>query len=308
MVGVTDFPFRKIVKDFGVGLVVSEMTASRAVIEALKNKTVRKRLNFFDASKEKSPVSMQIVGYDPEIMAEAAQFNEQLGASLIDINMGCPVKKVVNTDAGAALMRDEKLAEKIMRAVVKAVSIPVTVKMRLGWDFQHLNAVNLAKIAENEGICAVTIHGRTRSQFYEGKADWKAIYDVKKAVSIPIIGNGDVLTPEDAQQLLKESGAHAVMVGRGACGRPWFLQQISHFLDFGRKIEDPSSTVVYKTILKHIDLMMDFYGEYKGVRLARKHLNWYSKGKTGSADFRLAINATETSKKLNELIHQFFNC
>ena len=226
MAGVTDLPFRTMVQEWGTGLVFSEMTASRAVLEAMKNQKVRKRLRFFDSTQERLPVCVQLVGYAPDIMAEAARFNEQLGAPLLDINMGCPVKKVIQTEAVAALMKDEKKAVKIIEAVVKAVSIPVTVKMRLGWDHEHRNAPLLAKIAEEAGAAAVTVHGRTRAQFYEGSADWASIGEVKKAVSIPIIGNGDVVSIENAQQLLETSKADAVMVGRGAWGRPWFLRQI----------------------------------------------------------------------------------
>lgn len=294
MSGVTDFPFRKIVKEFGAGWVVSEMVASRAVIEAIKSETIRSRLHWFDPTREKAPVAVQLVGYDPVIMAEAARFNEALGAHLIDINMGCPVRKVVNTDAGAALMKDEPLARRIIHAVVRAVNVPVTVKMRLGWDACHLNAPILAQIAEEEGAQAVTVHGRTRAQLYEGHADWKAIRAVKEAVSIPVIGNGDVSSAAGAKRLLEESGADGVMVGRGACGKPWLLGQIETFLATGDVPEDPSLTDIKLTIHRHLSLIMEEYGEYKGVRIARKHLSWYSKGYPGSAEFRQRVNACET--------------
>ncbi|MDR2464565.1 MAG: tRNA dihydrouridine synthase DusB [Holosporales bacterium] len=305
MAGVSDYPFRKIVKSFGAGMVCSEMVASRAVIESLKREEVRKRLFFFDSSKEDAPVSIQLVGNDPLIMAEAAKFNEQLGASVIDINMGCPVKKVVNTDAGASLMKNELLAAQIIRATVKSVSIPVTVKMRLGWDSQHLNASNIAKIAESEGASAIIIHGRTRSQFYEGTADWISIGNMKQVVSIPVIGNGDVKSVKDASELI--TLCDGIMVGRGACGRPWLLMQIETFLQSGSflSVEKDIDTVL-QTIRKHLVLIIDTYGEYKGIRLARKHLDWYSKGLAGSAAFRSAVNTTETKTKLYELVDRFF--
>lgn len=305
MAGITDFPFRQIVRQFGCGLVVSEMTASRAVIESFKNKAIRKRMHFFDSAKEVAPVSIQLAGYDPVIMAEAAKFNEQLGASLIDINMGCPVKKVVNTDAGAALMKDEKLAGRIIEAVVKAVQIPVTVKMRLGWDQQHLNAATLAKIAQDSGAQAVTVHARTRSQFYEGHADWNALRPVKDAIQIPLIGNGDVQSIEDAQTMLAQSSADAVMIGRGACGKPWLLRQIDDALR-DEEVLEVTPHMRYETIISHVDQIMEMYGEEKGVLLARKHLGWYSKGMSGSANFRLAVNAETSLICLKEFVDQFF--
>lgn len=310
MSGVSDYPFRKIVKGFGAGLVVSEMVASRAVIEALKSEAVRKRLKWFDPAREQAPVSVQIVGYDPAIMAEAARFNEDLGAHIIDINMGCPVRKVVNTDSGAALMKDEALAREIIRAVVRAVRVPVTVKMRLGWDAQHKNAATLAHIAELEGVRAVTIHGRTRAQLYEGRADWRAIRAIKEAVSIPVIGNGDVTSLEEATQLLEESGADGVMIGRGSYGRPWLLHQVGTFLQTGNRLPDPTPSEIRATIDRHLALIMEEYGEYKGVRIARKHLSWYSKGLSGSAEFRQRVNACEAYEGpggLKDLMNNFFS-
>jgi tRNA-dihydrouridine synthase B len=303
MAGVTDFPFRKIVKNFGAGLVVSEMIASRAVLEATKNAAVRSRMHFFDSSREEIPIAIQVVGYDADVMAEAAKFNEQLGVSIIDINMGCPVRKVVNVDSGAALMRNESLAAEIIGAVVRAVSIPVTVKMRLGWDCHSINAHKIAKIAECEGASAVTVHGRTRAQFYEGNADWTAIGVVKRAVSIPVIGNGDVFSPDDAGKLLSSSGADAVMIGRGACGRPWFLKQVAaHLMSAECKI----TVTLYETIMTHMDLIASTYGEQKGILIARKHLGWYSKGMFGATEFRTAVNSAETKDGLYDLIKRFF--
>lgn len=306
MAGVTDWPFRVTVKEFGVGLVVAEMLASRAVIDVAKNPALRKKLRLFDPSKEEGPVSIQLVGYDPDIMAEAAKINEDLGAQLLDINMGCPVKKVVKTDAGAALMRDEDLAQRIISSVVRAVRIPVTVKMRLGWDEQHQNAATLAQIAEAEGAAAVAVHGRTRSQFYEGTANWGAIRRVKEAVCIPVIGNGDVTTPEAAQQLLDESGADAVMIGRGACGRPWFPHEVEHFLHTGETLPPPPQSLRLQTLLKHWHRMLDYYGTDQGVLLARKHLSWASKGLPSSAEFRALVNSTTDPRQMEQAIEQYF--
>jgi tRNA-dihydrouridine synthase B len=307
MAGVTDYPFRKIVNSFGAGLVYSEMVASRAIIEALRNSKVRKRLHFFDASMEPYPVAMQLVGNDPEIMAEAARFSEQLGAACVDINMGCPVKKVVNIDCGAALMKDEALAARIVRAVVSAVNVPVTVKMRLGWDMQHMNVIKVAKIAEGEGAAAVAVHGRTRSQFYEGAANWRMIGEVKQAVDIPVIGNGDIKDTHGAVELLK--CCDAVMVGRGACGRPWLLRQIGTYLRSQSK-EPPqalTSVALLETIRSHLALILETYGECKGVRLAKKHLDWYSKGYHGAAAFRLAVNSEVSAEGMYALVDHFFS-
>jgi tRNA-dihydrouridine synthase B len=304
MAGVTDYPFRKIVHHFGAGLVYSEMVASRAIMEALKNRKVRKRLHFFDASIEPYPVSMQIAGNDPEIMADAARFSEQLGATCVDINMGCPVKKVVNIDCGAALMKDEALATKIFRAVVAAVPIPVTVKMRLGWDFQHINVIELAKIAESEGVCAVAVHGRTRSQFYEGIANWQIISEVKQALKIPVIGNGDVKDVQGAAELLK--CCDAVMIGRGACGRPWLLSQVgAHFCN--ARTPEPHNISLLNTIHSHLAMILETYGEDKGTRLARKHLDWYSKGYPGAAAFRSTVNSEVSASGMCALVDDFFS-
>lgn len=307
MAGVTDWPFRTVVKEFGAGLVVSEMVASRAVVDSVRNPVIRRRLRLFDPTQETPPVSVQLVGYDPEIMAEAARFNEDLGAHLLDINMGCPVKKVVKTDAGAALMRDEALARRIIRSVVQAVHIPVTVKMRLGWDGEHLNAASLIKIAEEEGAAAVTVHARTRSQFYEGHADWKALRALKDGAHIPIIGNGDVTTFADAEQLLEESGVDGIAVGRGACGRPWFLRDLDHYL---RTQETPpaiSAADRWETVQKHWRRILEYYGQDQGVLLARKHLGWYSKGLPNAAEFRLAVNSLTDPKAISAVMQDFFS-
>lgn len=307
MAGVTDFPFRQIARACGhKGLVVSEMVASRAITESFKNPSIAKRMHFLDRSQEKPPIAIQLVGYDPEIMAEAARFNEQLGATTIDINMGCPVKKVVNTEAGAALMKDEPLAGRIIETVVRSVSIPVTVKMRLGWSAAKQNAAVLARIAENAGAAAVTVHARTRAQFYEGTADWSALAPIKAAINIPLIANGDIRSPEDAHLAFKQSGADGVMVGRGALGCPWILRSIAANFAGIPLPPPPTPKQRLATILQHIEEMVGFYGEEKGVILARKHLGWYSKSMPGSAEFRMGVNAETQYTRLLERIHHFF--
>ncbi|USF87442.1 tRNA dihydrouridine synthase DusB [Candidatus Endoriftia persephonae] len=302
MAGVTDHPFRQLCRRLGAGMAVSEMVSANSALWG--NRKTMKRL---DHEGESGPISIQIVGSDPTMMAEAARLNVAHGAQIIDINMGCPAKKVCKVAAGSALLRDSALVEKILQAVVDAVDIPVTLKIRTGWDTNNRNGVEIAHIAENSGIQALAVHGRTRECRFAGEAEYETIRQIKEAVAIPVIANGDIDSPEKAAEVIRETRADGVMIGRAAQGRPWIFREIDHYLKTGEKLPSPSLKWTQAVLMEHLQSLYAFYGEHQGVRIARKHIAWYSKTHPGGAGFRREINQTDTIAAQLQLIGRFFS-
>jgi tRNA-dihydrouridine synthase B len=301
MAGVTDKPFRLLCKRMGAGLAVSEMTASDPRLWQ-----TRKSIKRMDHEGEPEPISVQIAGYDPTMLAEAARFNVANGAQIIDINMGCPAKKVCNVWSGSALLQDEPLVARILKAVVDAVDVPVTLKIRTGWDRQHKNALTIARIAEDNGIAALAVHGRTRADKYEGEAEYETIAAVKSAVRIPVLANGDIVTPQQAKHVLDVTGADAAMIGRGAQGRPWIFREISHYLATGELLAQPSPPDIATILIGHLEHLYAFYGEQAGVRIARKHLGWYAKDRAENTAFRDVVNRAENAHEQLRLTRAYF--
>ena len=301
MAGVTDRPFRQLCKRMGAGMAVSEMVASNSLLWG--SEKTRRRANH---EGEVAPISVQIAGADPAMMAQAAQYNVDQGAQIIDINMGCPAKKICNVMAGSALLQDEPLVKRIVEAVVRAVQVPVTLKIRTGWDRNHRNAVRVAKLAEDSGIQALAVHGRTRACGYNGEAEYDTIAAVKSAVHIPVIANGDITTPEKVQHVLACTGADAVMIGRAAQGRPWIFREIGHYLATGARLPPPEVEEIHGVLVAHVHDLYSFYGEATGLRVARKHISWYTKGLAGSAAFRQAMNQLQTCGEQLAAVNKFF--
>ena len=301
MAGVTDKPFRLLCRRLGAGYAVSEMTTSDPRLWA-----TRKSRHRLDHAGEPEPVGVQIAGADPAALAHAARYNVEHGAEIIDINMGCPAKKVCSAWAGSALLRDEALVAAILAAVVSAVSVPVTLKMRTGWSRDHKNGVSVARIAEEAGIRALAVHGRTRDMQYAGEAEYETIAAIKQAVSIPVLANGDVVSAEKADEVLRRTGADGLMIGRAAQGRPWIFREIAHYLATGAHLPSPSPSDVARLLLEHVERLHEFYGEPAGVRIARKHIGWYAKGHPEDVEFREIVNRAETGHEQLRTVREYF--
>ena len=302
MAGITDRPFRQLCKQLGAGMAVSEMVTANSLLWGSK-----KTLNRTNHEGEKEPRVVQIAGSDPALLAEAARYNVDHGAQIIDINMGCPAKKVCNVMAGSALLRDETRVGRIFDSVVTAVNAPVTVKIRTGWDMDNRNGIRIARIAEATGIKALAVHGRTRACGYRGQAEYDTIAAIKEHVTIPVIANGDITTPEKARFVLERTGADAVMIGRAAQGNPWIFREINHFLATGEQLPSPTLHEIRNILLNHLQEIYHFYGEYTGVRMARKHICWYTKSRPHGAAFRQAVNQLETSTQQLAATRNFFD-
>ena len=302
MAGVTDRPFRSLCRKLGAGMAASEMVSSNSLLWGSK-KTLRRA----DHAGEEDPRAVQIVGSDPAMMAQAARYNVDNGAQIIDINMGCPAKKICNVYAGSALMQNEKLVVEILEAVVKSVDVPVTLKIRTGWDRANKNGPTITRIAEDCGIQALAVHGRTRADAFQGEAEYDTIAAIKASVKIPVIANGDITTPEKAVQVLRATAADGLMIGRAAQGNPWIFREISHFLATGEKLAPPPVAEVRDTLLDHLETLYAFYGEYSGVRMARKHISWYSKGLRDGAAFRHRVNQVESREAQVAMVREFFD-
>ena len=301
MAGVTDRPFRQLCKTFGAGLAVSEMVASNSLLWG--SEKTRRRANH---DGEVEPISVQIAGADPAMMADAARFNVEQGAQLIDINMGCPAKKVCNTMAGSALLKDEPLVGQILESVVKAVDVPVTLKFRTGWDTANKNALQVARIAEESGVQLLSLHGRTRACGFSGRAEYDTIRDVKRSTRLPVVANGDITTPEEAKRVLEYTGADGIMIGRAAQGRPWIFREILHYLSTGEKLLHPLVSEIHTVLIAHLHELYSFYGTERGVKVARKHISWYTKGLAGSASFRHRMNQLESCEEQLSAVNGFF--
>jgi len=301
MAGVTDRPFRQLCKKFGAGLAVSEMVASNSLLWG--SQKTRRRANH---EGEVDPISVQIAGADPAMMAEAARYNVAQGAQIIDINMGCPAKKVCNTMAGSALLKDETLVGRILEAVVRAVDVPVTLKFRTGWDAANRNALKVTRIAEECGVQLLSLHGRTRACGFSGRAEYDTIREVKRSTRLPVVANGDIATPEEAKQVLEHTGADGIMIGRAAQGRPWIFREIEHYLSTGERLPPPLVSEIHAVLVAHLEELYAFYGRETGVKVARKHISWYTKGLAGSASFRHRMNQLETCEEQRDEVNLFF--